>query len=212
MDSFALDTPHGPGQPSPAFVTPASFDLRNLLNVTAARIKDGSLPREALLHALANAMLFALVVVLVLVYYVMESFVRPIAWAIGVGFMLHPVKRYIAQLLAVWLDETRARDRILLLAALEVPGRVSWALAAWGRAQLARLLLMGCVGAAVVFLEPIWLRVAAALALFPRVVTVIFAGLDQVGSPHLSSCHSTDVSHSGRASPLRRCCTSWWLL
>jgi hypothetical protein len=138
---------------SDAFTSPPSFTpfrtlqrtrttphtlLKDILNETATSLREG-LPRDAILHALANGMLLVLVVVAVLVFWIMESFIRPLAWAVrrrhvavrwffashtfvqvSVGFLLFPVKQHIAKAIVMWLAETKKRDRILFVASLEV--------------------------------------------------------------------------------------------
>lgn len=166
---------------SPGF----NHSLKDLLNDTAAILRDGSLPRDAVLHAVANGMLLLLVGTCVLSYWVMESFARPIAWAIGVGFLLHPVKQFIAKVLVGWLGETR--NRLMIVAALEVPGNVSEAAGRWLVHHMVQLVVMMLLGMGVAYLEVVWNHLATVLAFAPLVVTGAIGVLDAWSSFTLAS-------------------------
>lgn len=122
----------------------------------------------------ANGLLIALVCGVVLFFYTIEQFVRPIAWALLSGAALFPLKRYFRQSLEVWLDHSSVP---LTLRTLRLPGLAFRNALEWAAGNMYGLsfFLVTLIAAAAV--EPAWYVASKAIASAPDVARAILEGI-----------------------------------
>lgn len=117
----------------------------------------------------------------VLVYFILEAFLRPLLWAVLCGTFLHPFKHSLARLGRSWLSGLQETGTPVLLGTLLVPvWCVNYGVEAMGRLVLQRLTVLLVIGAGaplVYFLYLFW-SVIGMQVILGHVCAVVGAALD----------------------------------
>uniref|UniRef100_A0A3Q1CTW1 Transmembrane protein 245 n=1 Tax=Amphiprion ocellaris TaxID=80972 RepID=A0A3Q1CTW1_AMPOC len=117
----------------------------------------------------------------VLVYFILEAFLRPLLWAVLCGTFLHPFKYSLARLGRSWLSGLQDTGTPIVVGTLLVPvWCVNYGVETMGRLVLERLTVLLVIGAGaplVYFLYVFW-RVIGMQVILGHVCGVIGAALD----------------------------------
>ncbi|XP_022048679.1 transmembrane protein 245 isoform X2 [Acanthochromis polyacanthus] len=117
----------------------------------------------------------------VLVYFILEAFLRPLLWAVLCGTFLHPFKYSLARLGRSWLSGLQDTGTPIVVGTLLVPvWCVNYGVETMGRLVLERLTVLLVIGAGaplVYFLYQFW-RVIGMQVILGHVCAVIGAALD----------------------------------
>ncbi|XP_068426204.1 transmembrane protein 245 isoform X3 [Clinocottus analis] len=117
----------------------------------------------------------------VLVYFILEAFLRPLLWAVLCGTFLHPFKHSLARLGRSWLSGLQETGTPILVGTLLIPvWCVNHGVEAMGRLVLQRLTVLLVIGAGaplVYFLYLFW-SVVGMQVLLGHVCGVVGAALD----------------------------------
>uniref|UniRef100_A0A3B5BDD5 Transmembrane protein 245 n=1 Tax=Stegastes partitus TaxID=144197 RepID=A0A3B5BDD5_9TELE len=117
----------------------------------------------------------------VLVYFILEAFLRPLLWAVLCGTFLHPFKYSLARLGRSWLSGLQDTGTPIVVGTLLVPvWCVNYGVETMGRLVLERLTVLLVIGAGaplVYFLYLSW-RVIGMQVILGHVCGVIGAALD----------------------------------
>uniref|UniRef100_A0A3P8RQ48 Transmembrane protein 245 n=1 Tax=Amphiprion percula TaxID=161767 RepID=A0A3P8RQ48_AMPPE len=117
----------------------------------------------------------------VLVYFILEAFLRPLLWAVLCGTFLHPFKYSLARLGRSWLSGLQDTGTPIVVGTLLVPvWCVNYGVETMGRLVLERLTVLLVIGAGaplVYFLYLFW-RVIGMQVILGHVCGVIGAALD----------------------------------
>ncbi|KAL3060270.1 hypothetical protein OYC64_014769 [Pagothenia borchgrevinki] len=117
----------------------------------------------------------------VLVYFILEAFLRPLLWAVLCGTFLHPFKHSLARLGRSWLSGLQETGTPIVMGTLLIPvWCVNYLVEAMGRLVLQRLTVLLVIGAGaplVYFLYLFW-SVIGMQVIIGHVCSVIGAALD----------------------------------
>ncbi|KAJ4930992.1 hypothetical protein JOQ06_025293 [Pogonophryne albipinna] len=117
----------------------------------------------------------------VLVYFILEAFLRPLLWAVLCGTFLHPFKHSLARLGRSWLSGLQETGTPIVMGTLLIPvWCVNYLVEAMGRLVLQRLTVLLVIGAGaplVYFLYLFW-SVIGMQVIIGHVCSIIGAALD----------------------------------
>lgn len=140
----------------------------------------------------------------VLVYFILEAFLRPLLWAVLCGTFLHPFKYSLARLGRSWLSSLQDSGTPIVVGTLLVPvWCVNYGVETLGGLVIDRLNVLLAVGAGVPLLYFLYLfwSVIGMQVILSHVCTVICLGLDCFSAAWVSSVFEWDRD----TPPVRQC-------